>query len=158
MFKLRLGLLVAVFLALVAACSSRNPQAPGKISGHVTYKGSPVPAGSIAFHSSEGKGVYGCPLGSDGAYEILDLPAGAMVVTVETDSVNPKKAPDYPGAKKAGKGAQLDAERLAAEGKGKQAPSGPYVKIPAKYGDPKTSPLNVTIEAGKQVKEFELTD
>jgi len=33
-----------------------------------------------------------------------------------------------------------------------------YVKIPAKYADPKTSPLQVTLEKGKQSMDFNLTD
>jgi hypothetical protein len=33
-----------------------------------------------------------------------------------------------------------------------------YLKIPAKYANTRTSPLTMTIVAGRQVKEFDLTD
>ena len=39
---------LALALALLAGCQ-RNPNAPASISGTVTYKGEPVPAGSVVF-------------------------------------------------------------------------------------------------------------
>jgi hypothetical protein len=138
---------------------AKNPQAPAKVSGQVTYKGAPVPAGNIVFHS-EDKGSYNCALGTDGTYEIVDIPTGELIVTVDNEFLNPKtRPPDYGG----GKGAALYAERVAAERKagmmikGPEA-SGQYVKIPSKYHSSKTSPLSVTVEKGRQIKNFELTD
>jgi hypothetical protein len=158
MLTLRLGLCAALPLVLLVGCSSsRNPQAQAKVSGAVTYKGTPVPAGSITFHVEKGAS-YGVPLGEGGTYEVSDMPTGEMVITVETESVNPaKKAPDYGG----GKGAKMYAERLAAEGKGMAAakePTREYRKIPLKYGKTQTSPLTFTVEAGRNVKNIDLTD
>jgi hypothetical protein len=155
MLRLPLGLCAALPFALLVGCSGKVNQAPGKVSGRVTYKGTAVPAGSIAFHV-EGKQTIGSPLASDGTYEITDIPIGPAVVTVETQSVNPAtKAPDY-----GGKGAKMYAERLAKEGRAAAAreAKAEYRKIPPNYANPKTSPLHVTLEAGRQVHNFELKD
>jgi hypothetical protein len=158
MLRFRIGLCFALLAGLFAGCTA-NPNAPARISGIVTYKGNPLPAGSIAFVSDEQGHQYGGPLSPDGSYEVRDLPTGPMIVTVETEYLKPeKKAPDYGG----GKGAKMYAERVAVEGKGgaaaAKAPPEQYVKIPAKYGNSKTSPLTITIESGRQVKNFDLVD
>jgi hypothetical protein len=164
MLKFRLGLLFLLLLGLVAGCRSSS-QTPGRITGRVTYNGQPVKAGNITFHS-EDKGSYNSSLSLDGSYEVTDLPTGPMIVTVENANFNPdKKIPAYPGKGGKGKGAAMDAERMAAEvrpGAGgpmtKEEMAARYVKIPAKYADPKKSDLTITITNGKQSKDFELTD
>lgn len=158
MLRLRLGLCVVLLLGLMLGCSSsRSPLTQAKISGMVKYKGTPVPAGTIAFHS-ESSGVYTSPINTDGTYEIGDLPTGNLVVTVETESQSAnKQAPDYGGV-----GSKGYAERVAMEKKMgapiKQTPLGEYRKIPQKYSNPKTSPLSVNLEPGRNVQEFELKD
>jgi hypothetical protein len=156
--RFRIGLCFVLLLGLTAGCVHKNPSAPGTVSGKVTSGGKVVPAGNIAFHHPD-KGTYRSTLDSDGTYAITDLPTGELVVTVETESVNPgKKAPTYGGDK----GSKMYQERLAAEQKKGMAaartPPQTYVKIPAKYANSKTSPLKATIVAGRQVKEFDLTD
>jgi hypothetical protein len=158
MLKLRLGLYLALSLGLVAGCSSgKNPEAPARVSGVVTYQGKPLPGGMIAFHPA-GKAPYSSAIGADGTYEVVDLPAGEMAVTVETESVNPdRKSQTYGGAI----GERMKAERLKAEGKAgtmPQQPTGRYRKIPSQYANAKTSPLTLTLEAGRQVKPIELKD
>jgi hypothetical protein len=171
MLKFRLGLFVLLALVLAAGCHRTN--APSKVSGKVTYKGQPVKAGNIIFHS-EDSGSYPASLNQDGTYEIVDVPMGAMTVTVETEFLNPdKRTPGYPGmgglrsgvGQGAAKGAAMDKERVAAERKAgvggplsKEDMAARYVKVPLKYGLPRSSPLKVTLEAGKQVKDFDLTD
>src|SRR5262249_49180718 len=141
----------ALCLGLALGCN-KNTQAPAKVSGRVTYKGKALPSGSIAFNSTDkDKPAYASPIGKDGTYQITDLPTGEMVVTVETESANPKKdVPSYGG----GKGDKMYAERIAAEQKtgGAMMAKGvppEYMKIPPKYNNPKTSPLTVTIKAGR---------
>jgi hypothetical protein len=158
MLKVRRGLSVALLLGVIAGCSSGNPQVPSKVSGMVTYKNAPVTAGTIVFHPESGA-PYGCPLAADGTYEIVDLPSGSLVVTIETESANPtQKVPEYGG----GKGSKDYAERMKAEKAlgmpVKEGTGGQYRKIPPKYANPKTSPLTVTLEAGRQVENFTLTD
>jgi hypothetical protein len=155
----RLGLLAALTLGLSAGCSA-NSNAPAKVAGKVTYNGNPLPAGTITFYS-EDKGDYSSALMEDGSYTISDLPAGNLMVTVETESYNPKKkGPAYGGSK----GAAIDKEYAEAMSKGGGQEGGHgdatknYVKIPAKYGGKDSSGLTVTLKAGKQMKDFELKD
>jgi hypothetical protein len=170
MRKVRLALFVGLVFGLAAGCNRSNT--PAKVTGRVTYKGQPVKAGNITFHS-ENMGSFSSSLSLDGAYEIVDMPAGTMTVTVETDSMNPdKKVPGYPGApgrrasgQGAAKGAAIDNERAAAEKRaGVGGPLSPdemrarFVKVPKKYSDPTASPLKATIEGGRQTKDFDLTD
>jgi hypothetical protein len=161
MLKFGLGLCVALSLGLTAGCnSSRNPTAPASISGRVTYNNKPVRGGTIVFHAKEGKGSYRSALAADGTYEITDLPTGPMVITVETESLNPqKKGQSYGG----GKGAKVDQEYAEAMRKmgapvGQATTRGEYVRIPEKYSNPRTSPLSMTLEEGRNVKEWSLTD
>jgi hypothetical protein len=158
MLKFRLGLLLALVLGLVAGCGT-NSATPARVSGTVTYNGQPVKAGNISFHTD--KGSYSSSLSATGTYEIVDLPMGSAAVTIETESQNPdKKAQAYGG----GMGPKMDPGKMAggapagAGGKSKEEMAALYVKIPAKYADPKTTTLNVTLERGRQVKNFDLTD
>jgi hypothetical protein len=160
MLKFRLGLSVALPLVLLAGCY-KNAYAPASISGRVTYKGNPVPGGTITFHPEGGKSPYSKFLDPEGRYEITDVLTGENVkVTIETESLNPKnKKAAYPGK---ASGSKVDAEYKKAMDamKGQQAgqPTGTYVPIPAKYRKAKDTPLAVAIEAGSQTHNFELTD
>jgi hypothetical protein len=155
-FSLRLLLLLcfALFTGLLTGCTA-NSQAPSHISGTVSYKGSPVPGGTITFHS-DGEGIYSYALSADGKFAVRNIPKGALLVTVETESVNPKKkVKDY-----GGKGDKQYQERIAAEGNSaaNKTPPPAYVHIPSKYANAKTSGLTITAAAGDQVHDFNLTD
>jgi hypothetical protein len=163
MLKFGLGLCVALSLGLLTGCGSKSaPVGSASISGRVTYNNKPVGGGTIVFHAKEGKGSYPSPLSKDGTYEITGLPPGPMVITVETESANPqRKSTNYPGG--GGKGAKVDSEYAAAMAKmggpaKGAAPTGEYVRIPAKYNNARTSPLSITIEEGRNVKEWPLAD
>jgi len=171
MRKVQLGLFGTLAFVLVAGCTGGRTQSFGKISGKVTYKGQPVKAGNVVFHS-DSQGNFSGPLLIDGTYEVADVPPGAMTVTVENEFLNPdKKTPNYPGRMPGGQGGKaekMDLERMKGE-KANMTPGGfgpmskeemaaRYVKIPAKYTDPKGTPLTVTISAGRQSHDFELTD
>lgn len=132
------------------------------ISGRVTYKGEILKAGNIEFHS-EGKGSYNSSIAPDGAYQVFELPVGTLTVTVETESHNPsKKAPNYGAAKGGGRAGgggrpKMDqAKQMGAPDPKMLAER--YRRIPEKYSDPKKSGLSVTLTAGPQTKDFDLTD
>jgi hypothetical protein len=152
MTKGRLFLTLPLFVVLAFGCGAKNPQAPARVSGKVTYKGEPLKGGTLAFHTKDA-GIYTCQIGSDGNYSIIDLPTGDLVVVVETESINPgKKTATY------GKGQRPEYRPPGAPTDVAKADPAAYVKIPAKYANPKTSPLQVTLAKGSQVKDFELTD
>lgn len=108
----------------------------------------------MAFHTPEGT-AYTAQIGEDGTYSATDLPEGELVVTVDTEFLNP--------ARKSGAGTGKDAERRMKmmQGRMQEAPAGsekplPYLKIDGKYGNPKTSPVTVTLKSGRQVHNIEL--
>jgi hypothetical protein len=154
----RLGLLAALALSLTAGCST-NPNAPAKVKGKVTYNGKPIGAGTLTFHSPD-KGDYTASLLEDGSYDMSDVPAGTLTVTVDTEMYNPnRKVPAYGG----GKGAGIDKDYMEAMKKGGGQPNpdqgkNNYVKIPAKYAKADSSGLSVTLKAGKQEQNFDLKD
>src|SRR5437867_1207834 len=79
--------------AFVLGCGGGS-NVPARVSGKVTYNGSPVPAGVLAFHTKDA-GTYTCGI-QDGSYSASDLPAGEIVVTITTELYNPShKTPEY---------------------------------------------------------------
>ena len=156
----RLILLLPLALVFVAGCSS--PASVGsKVSGKVTYNGKVVPAGSITFYAPEGGGIYTYSL-LEGEYSGSDMPAAEMVVSIETESANPKGRGNtsYDKAGKQGGDPNDYRAKMQAMGKVPEGPAnkGEYVKIPAKYGSKATSPLKVTLTRGSNKHNFELTD
>jgi hypothetical protein len=159
----RLLLLLSLFLVVVSGCNTSAT--PARVSGAITYKGEPVPAGSITFQADQG-GVFTYAISADGMYTGTDLPAGDMIVTIETESVNPQAAAGRPKATMPGAGGKKEGanpndymEKMKAMGKMPDSPAvGKYVKIPAKYADKAKSGLKVTLKAGSNVNDFPLTD
>jgi hypothetical protein len=158
----RLLMTLPLFLALVLGCN-KNSTTPSSVSGKITYKGEIVPAGSITFHTPEG-GIFSYSL-KEGTYSGTDLPAVEMIVTIETESANPKGPPKQSyGAAQGRAGADPSDMRAKMEEMGKipasaaPANAGGYVKIPVKYASKDKSPLKVTLTKGKNVNDFDLTD
>jgi hypothetical protein len=80
------------------------------------------------------------------------MPSGDMVVTVETESANKNKK--VLGAY----GAKMSKMMGPIPESARSLPQVKYIKIPARYADPKTSPLKVTLKDGKNNIDFDLTD
>ena len=104
------------------------------ISGKVTYNGKPVTGGTLTLYSSTGA-PYPVSIKEDGTFNVSGAPIGQMGVGIDTGPA--RVAPPA----------------------GSTAPQGPpHVDIPAKYKDPKTSGLTWDVKAGKNTKDFDLTD
>jgi len=165
-------------LGLIVGCGSKKT-ASAEVSGKVTYKGAPVTGGLLAFHGDAGG--YSAAITPDGTYHVVDLPPGEVVVTVDTESINPNvKQETYTGqssggapggmggmyGKKPATSAPPPSSKLAKQEKspaGESAgagggESGQYVKIPRLYADRTKSPLKVTIQPGNQEHNFEVKD
>jgi hypothetical protein len=158
----RLLLLLPLCLVLAVGCKgSKNPSS--QVSGKVTYKGQPVSAGTVTFNLKEG-GNYGASLKADGSYTVTGLPAQEMIVTVETESANPKqpKATYGPPMQKKGQEdpTNMYSKMMKQKGFGADAApeSGAYVPIPMKYADKEQSPLRINLTRGENKKDFDLTD
>jgi hypothetical protein len=127
-FSIRLAALLCLAI-LAAAAQARPAKKTGTIMGKVTYKGKPLPGGTVTFHPAKGKAITGI-IQPDGTYAVKDVPLGPAKVAIETESVKPK-----PGAAPKG---------------------GKYIPIPAKYASPKTSGLTYMVAAGKQTLDIVL--
>jgi hemoglobin len=110
------------------------------LSGHVTYKGKPLPAGIVSLVAPGGK-AFTAPLQEDGTYQMKAVPVGEYVVVVDTASVKPAvKGPP--------------AGKLPNPPPGGPAPV--YVPIPRQYAQPETSPLRVSVRKGANNFDLEL--
>ncbi len=147
-------------------CGGGVANAPSHISGKVTYKGAPVTGGNIGFAAVDGMGSGSASIKSDGTYSANDIPAGEMIVTVETESINPgTKTVEYKGGntKMPGGGGGSGSgtvKKMVSSPKPSYASKGEsvYVKIPAKYAKKTSSTLKTTLKPGKNTADFELTD
>jgi hypothetical protein len=161
-------LLLALFAILlpIAGCSSGNPMAPAKVSGRISYGGKPLKAGNLRFHTPSGV-PYDGQISPDGTYTAIDLPIGEAIITIETESINPSRNP-MAGARQT---ADSDRRMKSMSTNQQRAPGGDtnappaasdatanYMKIPDKYNNPRTSPLTITLDKGRQVYNIELTD
>lgn len=149
----RLILALPLFGALVAMGCGKSTSTPASATGKISYKGTTVGGGSIAFVTADGA-RYSSPIKGDGTYTVSQLPVGEMTVTIETDSANKdRKDPNYGGGM--AKGGPTGSPRPDTA---KADAGGSYVKIPAKYKDAKTSGLKVSLTASKNSKDFDLAD
>jgi hypothetical protein len=157
--KAQIFLLLPLVLALGLGCAPKT----AKLQGKVTYKGAPVTAGTVTFHTPTG-GIFPYGLHADGTFSGFDMPPGDYVVTVETETANPKGHKDvtYGGAKNKEGAADPNQykERMMKSG---QIPetvvtAGPYVPIPKKYASKDKSPLKKTLSGGSNEVNLDLED
>src|SRR5918993_690853 len=85
-FAPRLGLLI--LLPVLAGCGQKL----GQVSGKVTYKGQPVPAGWVTFRPADpALNAVPVELTEDGTF-LVELPAGEVTVTVDNREWEPRPA------------------------------------------------------------------
>ena len=123
-FWIRLVVLVLGMGVISAGCSTQPKKFASK--GTVTYKGAPVPAGTIKFFGPDNKdSVSAASIREDGTFDVTELQPGEYKVTVDT-------------AFTGGSGGQA-----APSTGGTSAPK--KVDIPQKYWNTATSGLKYTI-------------
>lgn len=128
----------------------------------LTYNGKPIKGAMMQFHSPTGT-AYEATVSSDGTFQAVDIAPGEMVVTVDTESLNPAKKGGASRDPKAEQRMKMEASNsrrgdAPSSAASEPPPSTYYVKIPAKYSKAKTSPLVITLKPGRQVKDIELAD
>jgi hypothetical protein len=171
----RVGFIVCLAGA-VLGCSASSQRA--SVTGTITCKGQPVKAGTVFFYYEQG-GTYQAELKPDGYYQFMDVPTGNVKVVVKTEAFNPEQKPlsytqqQKQFAKGYGKGlSEYDA--MMGKGRGEKKEAAPaaaglpkeqkealakvYVKLDPKYASEKTTPLTYTVERGRQVKGFDVSD
>jgi hypothetical protein len=156
----RLGLLFA--FPLLAGCATKT----GHVTGKVTYKGNPVPAGWVYFRPADpALNMVSASLNEDGAFEV-DLPAGEVTVTIDNRDWEPPPAagavPSVPPNIPLSAEARAKLGPAAAPKKHSEprpaGKSGQYMRIPDKYYDGATSGLTFTVTGAAQTQNIELVD
>ena len=126
--------MVGASLALTALFGCGGDSNKATLSGKVTYKGAPVPGGTLTLYPESGP-AYPISLHADGTFSVSDVPVGPMGVGIDTGG---------PAA-------------AASAGPG-MSNLPPHVDVPLKYKDPKTSHLTWDVKGGHNTKEFDLSD
>ena len=150
--------LAAVLLlpALVglAGCSAGK----GDVSGKVTFKGQPVPAGRVTFVSEAGNQTSLSAAITDGQYTLSNFPAGPAKISVETfapvASAPPGSSPSGPGVPPGVTAGFKPPEN----GNPYASAPGRYVQIPQRYANTDQSGLKYVVTPGKQEHAVELSD
>jgi hypothetical protein len=124
-------------LALFVPASGCGP-GEANVTGKITYKGAPVPNGSVTFHG-ENDWAQSAWIDPNGNYTITGAPVGPVKVTVV--SSQPRNAPAMGGPKSV---ANHPGD------KGAKAAPAAGVALPEKYKDPDQSGLTYTLANGEQ--------
>lgn len=146
---------IGLLVLLVAGCSSK-----GTITGTVSYKGTPIPEGSVQFMPDNGGPTVSAVI-NDGKYTAEKVPVGpskvAITSLVPSQQDNAMTKMMVSGGK--GGGPPPDA-KIPEEARKLFSGGGPApkkgLKIPDKYSDLEKSPLTYTVTGGKQTKDFNL--
>ena len=142
-----------LLLAFATGCGGGKKKS-ATVAGTVKFKGAPIPSGSVGFYEKDEKGQETLVAQGgimNGSYTVENVPLGAATITVKTLKVrglarNPRSwTPAKPG----------DNPGKLAEGFKREEME--YVELPDKYGDPKKSGLEMTVAAGSNTKDLELT-
>lgn len=135
MFRLLCLLCLVVPFGVASGCSDSAKRAElAEATGIVTYNGTPLPHGRLAFHPENGRSASATiedgAIVSPSTYEAGDgLPVGMLKVTVS--ALDNPQADMYTPTKSL---------------------------IPARYGNPNHSGLQVEIQPGQNTLTLELTD
>jgi hypothetical protein len=127
----------------LAGCGRGYPET-AVVTGKVTYKGQPVPAGRVCFWPKEGRPAMG-EIGSDGNYRLTSFSQGdGAIVGEHRVSITATRA-HFPDGTKAGAGDVGWAGQPVVEW-----------LVPQRYERPETSGLTTAVRAGKNTIDFDL--
>jgi hypothetical protein len=114
-----------------AGCGKASDSA--QVSGTVTVSGQPLPGGVVSFFPATGERAINATVDTGGHYHVA-LPPGDYTVTAQVSRPMPEGWQE-----------------------GDPLPPPPVLQVPAKFRQPKSSPLTFTVEAaGPMEKDFEL--
>lgn len=120
----------------------------GTVSGKITYKGAPVPAGtSVVFQSKTGGYSAGAATNAAGEYTLNYAGSSKLPAVVYVVGVSPPRAPE----------AKPDPSKMATSSTEAPKAEAPPA-LPAKYNSATTSGLEFTVKGGANKADFELTD
>jgi hypothetical protein len=128
-------LFMYLIVPCLASCSytpraERLPETGATLEGTVTYAGQKVPAALVIAQGSSGSA--NTFVSEDGHYKLDNVPLGEVSLAVNTN---------------AGKGRMMSQVMAQSQGKSKAPPKA--IDVPAKYADPSTADIKVTIHKGE---------
>jgi hypothetical protein len=139
-FSGTIGLLLAVTMVLANGCTGGTKAPTGTIKGKLTYKGSPVPNGTVVQFSG-GRGGGNGTVTADGTFTVQGIEVGKYQVSVAP----PPAFPSDP--------------RAAMEASLKATPAGGETKaVPEKYLRPETSGETFEVKAGANTFSLDMKD
>lgn len=137
-------------MLLAGGCASK-----ATITGTVTYKGKPIPSGSITFTPESGAPLVNAPI-RDGKYTAESVPTGDAKVSITSLYMNRSSSPMMDPNKRDKLAPPKDAPPEAQKAYQRTPEFKPGLKIPEKYTDPEQSGLSYTVQRGSQTKDFNL--
>jgi hypothetical protein len=144
--------LIAVVIGAMATslgCDGRRAVYP--VTGAVSFKGQPVPKGTIAFAGdNETTFIAGGDI-IDGRYSV-DVAAGTYRITIDTP-----EPPRMPGPPPPGLNIPPEVIKKLTE-EARAAASEKRVLVPKRYGQYDTSPLRFTATKGQQTHDVNITE
>jgi hypothetical protein len=136
----RAGLLALLLCATLTGCGANRAE----VTGTVRYNGKPLPYGTIQFLGSDGVPCSG-PIQPDGTYSV-QVPAGPAQVIVSC--VDEARLNQFTAQMASGRGRAAPPPRSAQS----------FSLIPQRYADWNSSGLTLSVEHGKNVQDFALTN
>jgi hypothetical protein len=139
--KCRFAGFLALLPLVLVGCGAK-----ATVTGKVTYKGKPLPMGTVTIHGEKGEVATGGI--ADGSYQVEKAPVGPVKITVTVP-----KAPKVPN-QMGGMAAREGKEGPGMPGGGEAQKE--VVPIPDKYASPETSGKSTTLNKGKQEYNIDL--
>lgn len=140
--RLLRALLVLLAGLAPGGCGERV-QTRGEVTGRVTLRGQPLPGGLVQFRHADRGHVTTARIEPDGRYEVITPQGKGLPPRTYQVSLLPPPLPAF--------GPNPTFSRT-------EAPAAPRVPtaIPARYRDPETSDLSLTVREGVNVFDIEL--
>lgn len=154
MMRSFVALCLLALLSFVASGCGKSHGPMGKVSGTVTYQGSPIPEGTIIFEVPRSRAAYGTIVNG----EITELTTFHPGDGVPVGTAKIAVFADQPGGEAANPAPTSDADP------GTLAPLGASYMgvgtslVPAKFNNPATSGLAAEISSGTNSLTLELVD
>jgi len=124
------------------ACASNAPvslpESGATLEGTIAMNGEPVQFAMVIVQDASGVGSATGKVGQDGKYRVENVPLGEVLIGVNTDAATG----DFQSA------AMSAGAYKGPEAKGKGKVELKFVKVPAKFFDPKTSGQKTTVVKG----------
>jgi len=143
--------LIVLVVGLLIGCGGSNHEETAQVIGKVTYQGTPVTKGRIAFYPAEGRPAMGT-IQNDGTYSLTTFEPGdgALLGNHRVTITASESVGAAPAAT-----SLMDEIQQARKGQG-VPPTKIIWLVPEKYSDRKNSKLQAEVVSGSNTHDFNL--